>query len=324
MNFTPCGQSGNYEGYCLIKSVEKKLTSKGAAYLDMTLSDSSGEINAKFWDYKEPGVKYEAFDFIKVRGAYNTYNGIDQFRIDRMRHVVESDGVNIEDYVESAGESGEVMLSYIEKIVAAFEDEELKKLVLGVIDAYRDRIVYWPAALKLHHAVRGGLLLHTLSIIRLAQGVVRVYPFINKDLLYAGAILHDIAKIDELEVSKTGIASEYTAKGNLLGHLVMGAMNVDRIGRQLGVSEETLTLVEHMLISHHGKPEFGAAQLPMFIEAELLSELDLLDARMYEMTSALENTQQGEFTSRHWALDNRRLYNHGRSGEIRVEIGENE
>ncbi len=321
MNFTPLGTSGAHEGYCLIKSVEKKLTAKGVPYLDLTLADNGGEINAKLWDYKEsPSNQFNKFDFVKVRGTYVPFNDTMQFRVERIRAVLPEDNVMIEDYVPSACLTGDVMLAEIEKIVASFNDEELKKLVSAVIAEYRERLIYWPAAKNLHHAVRSGLLMHTLSILRLAAGVCKIYRFVNYDLLCSGAILHDIAKIEEIDVSSTGIASEYTARGNLLGHLVMGAMAIDRIGRANGISDETLTLVEHMLISHHGTPEFGAAKLPMFIEAELLSELDLMDARLYEMHQAVEAVETGAFTPRQWALENRNLYNHGKAPEGGVEL----
>lgn len=323
MNFTSCGPNGLVEGFCVIKSVEKKMTQRGSAYLDLTISDSSGEMNAKLWDYKEPTLKYAPFDFVKVRGTVVPFNDTEQFRIDRIRHVTDGDNVNIADYIESAENSGEVMLANVIKIVNGFEDEELKTLVLAVIDEYREKLLFWPAALKLHHAIRSGLLMHTLSILRLAGCVCSIYSCVNKDLLFAGVILHDIAKIEELKTSETGVASDYTVRGNLLGHLVMGAINIDRIGRENNVSEDTLTLVEHMLISHHGNPEFGAAQYPMFIEAELLSELDNLDAKMYLMNHVVDETPEGGFTSRQWALDNRKLYNHGRSGESKVNICDN-
>ncbi len=321
MNFVQLGSGTTFEGFCLIKSVEKKLTAKGVPYLDLTLADNDGEINGKFWDYKEsPSNEYANFDFVKVRGSYVPFNDTVQFRVERMRKVIPEDGVAIEDFVPSACLGGEVMLDEILKTVDGFADDELKLLVNKVIEEYRERLIYWPAAKNLHHAVRSGLLMHTLSIIRLAQGVCRIYGYVNYDLLCAGAILHDIAKIEEINVSETGIASEYTVKGNLLGHLVMGAMNIDRIGRENGISEETLTLIEHMLISHHGTPEFGAAKLPMFIEAELLSELDLLDARLYEMSTAVNTVEKGQFTPRQWALENRNLYNHGRAGEKDINL----
>ncbi len=321
MNFTPVGGAGAHEGYCLIKSVDKKQTAKGVPYLDLILADNSGEISAKLWDYKEtPSNKFKAFDFVKVRGSYVPFNDTIQFRVERIRHVLPEDEVAIEDYVPSACLTGEVMLSEVEKIVGSFADEELKKLTFAVIEENREKLLYWPAAKNLHHAVRSGLLMHTLSILRLARGVCDIYKFVNYDLLCAGAILHDIAKIEELQASETGIASEYTVRGNLLGHLVMGAINVERIGNSLGISSETLTLVEHMLISHHGTPEFGAAKLPMFIEAELLSQLDLMDARLYEMRAAVEAVDEGAFTPRQWALENRNLYNHGKAPEGGVEL----
>ncbi len=321
MNFTPIGGAGTHEGFCLIKSVEKKQTAKGVPYLDLVLADNSGEISAKLWDYKEtPNNKFKSFDFVKVRGTYVPFNDTIQFRVERIRCVLPEDEVAIEDYVPSACLTGEVMLAEVEKIVGSFEDEELKKLVSAVIDEYREKLIYWPAAKNLHHAVRSGLLMHTLSILRMAKCVCGIYKFVNYDLLCSGAILHDIAKIEELEASETGIASEYTVRGNLLGHLVMGAITVDRIGTELGISRETLTLVEHMLISHHGTPEFGAAKLPMFIEADLLSQLDLMDARLYEMHSAVEAVDEGAFTPRQWALENRNLFNHGRAGDGGVEL----
>ena len=321
MNFTPLGGTNSHEGFCLIKSVEKKMTAKGVPYLDLILADNGGEISAKLWDYKEtPSNQFKVYDFVKVRGTYVPFNDTIQFRVERIRAVLPEDSVAIEDYVPSACLTGEVMLAEIEKIIAEFKDEELKKLVSAVIEEYREKIIYWPAAKNLHHAVRSGLLMHTLSILRMARCVCSIYRFVNYDLLCAGAILHDIAKMEEMQASSTGIAAEYTVKGNLLGHLVMGAMCVDRIGRNLGISEETLTLVEHMLISHHGTPEFGAAKLPMFIEAELLSQLDLMDARLYEMHSAVEAVDEGAFTPRQWALENRNLYNHGRAGDGEVVL----
>lgn len=319
MNFTPLTGSNSHEGFCLIKTVEKKLTAKGVPYLDLVLADNSGEISAKLWDYKEtPSNQFKVFDFVKVRGSYVPFNDVIQFRVERIRPVMPEDNVAIEDYVPSACLTGEIMLAEIEKVIDSFNDEELKTLVRAVVSEYREKLLYWPAAKNLHHAVRSGLLMHTLSILRLAKCVCSIYRFVNYDLLCSGAILHDIAKIEEMQASVTGIAAEYTVKGNLLGHLVMGAMCVDRIGRELGISEETLTLVEHMLISHHGTPEFGAAKLPMFIEAELLSQLDLMDARLYEMHSAVEAVDEGAFTPRQWALENRNLYNHGKSvsGEV--------
>lgn len=313
MNFTNNDKNGVSEGFCLIKTCDKKQTARGVPYLDLILADQSGEITAKLWDYKEETQgAFAANDLVKVRGRIDVYNGANQLRIDRIRQVVPSDNVQMSDYVPSAVYDGEWMLSELRALVGAFDNEELKALVTELLDTNEEKLLYWPAAFKLHHAIRGGLLCHTLSIVRLVQGVARVYPFIDEELLLSGAILHDIAKIEEYTVSSTGIASGYTAQGMLIGHLASGAMAVDRAARKLGTPQETAMLVEHMLLSHHGDPEFGAAVRPMFLEAELLSELDLMDARIYEMAQAIQATQPHGFSPRQWALNNRKLYHHAR------------
>ena len=228
------------------------MTAKGVPYLDLTLADPDGEINAKLWDYKEElHGEFAANDLIKVRGTIQPFNDSQQLRIERIRKVTEADGVRIEDFVPSAGFSGEAMFNELMKVAGNFKDEELKTLVTALLNEYKDKLLYWPAAFRLHHAIRGGLLYHTLSILRMAQGVADIYPFIDSDLLFAGVILHDIAKTEEFDVAQTGIASGYTTDGNLIGHLVRGAMAVDRCGRKLGISENVLMLVEHMIISHH-------------------------------------------------------------------------
>lgn len=322
MNFTQINKTGTVEGFCLIKTVERKLTSRGVPFLDMTLTDSDGEVGAKLWDYKEElHGEFVPNDLVKVRGTMTPFNDTQQLRIERIRRVSDEDGVRIEDFVPSAGFSGEAMFDELIAVADAFSDEELKLLVKTLLNEYRDRLIYWPAAFRLHHAIRGGLLYHTLSILRMAQSVAKIYPFIDSDLLFAGVILHDIAKTQEFDVAPTGIASGYTVDGNLVGHLVRGAMAVEKCGRELELSEETLMLVEHMIISHHGEPEFGAAVRPMFLEAEILSELDTLDAKIYEIEQACRGVEPGEFTQRQWALDNRKLYNHNRnSKEFKAEL----
>lgn len=313
MNFTSIDNKGLVEGFCLIKTIDRKTSSKGDSYLDMTLGDSDGEINAKLWRYiPELHGEYEANQIVKVRGVISEYNGNDQLKIDRIRHTGPEDNVKAEEYVKSADYSGDMMFKELLDIANGFKDEELKSIVTALLNDNRQRILYWPAAFKLHHAVRGGLLLHTLSIVRLAQAVCKIYTFVDLELLISGAILHDIAKLQEYTVADSGIATGYSVEGNLLGHLTMGAMVVNEYAKKLGISQKTAMLLEHMLISHHGEPDFGAAVRPGFIEAELLSELDLMDSRVYEMKEAVQGTAPDEFSSKLWAMDNRKLYNHNR------------
>ena len=268
MFFTPIDNKGLVEGICVIKSIEQKTSSKGDVYLYMMLGDKDGEINAKLWRYTAVlHGEYEVNQLVKIRGTISPYNGTDQLKIEKIRHTEISDGVDISDFVKTAAYSGEEMFNALYEIANNFSDDELSKIVTAILNDNRMCLLYWPAAFKIHHAERGGLLLHTQSIVRLAQKICDVYPFVDKELLISGAILHDIAKLSEFDVAESGIASGYSTEGNLIGHLAMGAMVVEKYAEKLGISKKTATLLEHMVLSHHGEPDFGAAVRPMFIEA---------------------------------------------------------
>ena len=301
------------DGFWLIKTVDRKTNVKGAPYLDMMLCDKDGEISAKLWDYSElVHGTFDAGELIKVRATVTQFNGVDQLRVEKIRKVTDADGVNISDFVPTAEYSGEMMLGAIMNAIASVKDEDLKTLTYALVKEREKEILTWPAAFKLHHAIRGGLLYHTLSILKLSEGVCMLYPSVDKDLLTCGIIVHDLCKIDEFDLNPAGLVSSYSVRGELLGHLVMGAMKIEQKALELGISTEKAMLLEHMVISHHGEPDFGAAVRPMFLEAEILSQLDTLDATIYEITSAVGEVKEGEFTGRMWALDNRKLFNHGR------------
>lgn len=319
MNFTT-NERGGADGFCLIKSVEKKTSSKGGPYLDITLSDATGEINAKLWDYNEMlHGTYEAGDLVKVRGVISKYNGADQMKIEKIRKATESDGIDPGDFVEQASETGEKMFGELIKLAEEFDNEAIRALTLKLYNDNKEKLLYWPAAFKLHHAIRSGLLMHTLSIVRMCESVAAIYPSVNRDLLICGAMLHDIGKLREFDVNTLGTANGYTTEGNLIGHLVKGAMMVEKAAEELGTDDKTAMMIEHMIISHHGEPEFGAAVRPSFIEAEILSSLDKLDAAIYEMEDAVKSTAPEDFSARLWALDNRKLYNHA-LGEVTTDV----
>ncbi len=312
MNYTKDDGRGNVEGFFLVAACSVKMTKKGLPYLDMVLCDPTGEITAVFWEYN-PDIHgdFNVNTVVKVRGNVSQYNGNDQLRIERIRRTSEADGISIADFVPSSEIPGDVLYNNILDVVSSFEDAELAALCRNILESEKEHLLFWPAAFKLHHAIRGGLLYHTLSVVRLCESICKIYPFIRRDLLLAGAILHDIGKVWEFSVGDAGIANDYSVKGNLLGHLYMGAIRIEEEAAKIGMAEEKSVLLQHMLISHHGDPEFGAAVRPMFIEAEVLSQLDCLDATIYEMGSAIAGVGAGEFTGRQWALDNRKLYNHG-------------
>ena len=152
-----------------------------------------------------------------------------------------------------------------------------------------------------------GLLHHTTGMLRTARAVVGVYPWLNADLLYAGVILHDLCKTEEMISDNLGVVRDYSREGLLLGHLVLGVTRIQEAANDLGISGEPVLLLEHMLLSHHGEAEYGSPRKPMFPEAEVLHWVDLLDARMNEMSSAIAKVKPGVFSDKIWSLD-RRLY----------------
>lgn len=312
MNFKQL-PNGMCDGFVILKKCEVKKTKNGSEYLDAVIGDKNGEMPAKLWDYRGGADVLEQDMVVKIRGNVESYNGKDQFRIAQIRPAGEGDSYSLSDLVEASEIGGEQLFALIKKRVDAFENEDLKRIVTKIIDDRKEKLITYPAALRLHHAMLGGLMYHTMSIVRMAEEICKIYPNINKDLLLSGVILHDAAKTWELETGKTGLAKGYTVEGELIGHLVKGAMYVSDTAKELGIDSEVVPLIEHMILSHHGIPDYGAAVRPMFLEAEILSALDSLDATIYEINKATSKVDAGSFTERQWALDNRKLYNHGLS-----------
>lgn len=294
-----------FEGFLLVKAAEQRTSSNGSKYLDMTLGDVSGEVNAKMWDgtAAAPGVG----KVIRLRGMMLEYNGKPQLRVDKFRLALENDKFDMSMLMPCAPEPPQNMMDYILNRADAIVDKELKALVLLRLEQARDKIYYYPAAQKLHHAERSGLLHHTSTMLRTAQALCEIYPQLDGDLLAAGVILHDLCKLEELSADEMGVVSEYTVEGQLLGHLVQGVSALGRAAEKLGTRKELVLMLQHMILSHHDLPEYGSPRRPMFPEAEVLHIIDLLDARMFEMDYALKNTAPGGFTERIWSLE-RKLY----------------
>ena len=294
-----------FDGYLLVRQAQQRTSANGNKYLDLTLCDISGEVNAKMWDGQTPPPA--AASVIRLRGMMQEYNGHPQLRVDKLRPATESDDIDMALLAPCAPYPAADMLDYILNRVDAFSDRELKELVLMRLEECGDKLTYYPAASRLHHAERSGLLHHTSTMLRAAGAICEIYPTLDADLLAAGVILHDLCKVTEMEADEIGAVSDYTPQGMLVGHLVQGVAELDRCGRQLRVNPELLMMLEHMILSHHDKPEFGSPKPPMFPEAEVLHTLDLLDARMFEMNRELKNARPGGFTERIWSLD-RKLY----------------
>ena len=290
-----------FDGFLLTRAATQRTSSNGSKFLDMTLCDISGEVNAKMWDGFTPAPAVA--DVLRVRGMMTEYNGKPQLRVDKMRVAADADDFDMSALAPCAPFPAGDMLDFILNRVDAFRDPDLKQLVLTRLEECGDKLNYYPAASKLHHAERSGLLHHTSTMLRMAAHVCEVYPSLDSDLLAAGVILHDLCKITEMSADEIGMVSDYTAEGMLVGHLVQGVAELSRLGHSLHVKKETLLLLEHMILSHHDLPEYGSPKKPMFPEAEVLHILDLLDARMFEMNRALATTPPGSFTDRIGSLD---------------------
>ena len=231
-----------------------------------------------------------------------------QFRVLKIREAVDQDGLDTSDYVKAAPEDPREMYDFIMRKAQALGDEDLKKLCVSVLQDNEEKLMYYPAAQKNHHAEFAGLLWHMKRMLMNGEGICKVYTILDPDLVSAGVILHDIEKIREIESNEMGISNGYSMEGMMLGHIVQGVRELDARMKAMGFSDEKRVMIEHMILSHHYEPEFGSPRKPMFPEAEILHYLDIIDARMFDMEDALEGTKPGEFSDRVWTLDNRKLY----------------
>ncbi len=294
-----------FEGFLLVRSAEQRTAASGSRYLDMNLADKTGEINAKVWDGSVNPPRTGTA--VKVRGLVLEYNGRLQLRVDKLRPVEQSDQMDVSLLTPCAPEPPEEMRGSIQAVIDGMAREPLKALLNEVLQTAGDELSYFPAAQRLHHAERSGLLHHTTSMLKTANAILGCYPGLDGDLLRAGVILHDLGKISEMDSDSFGNVSDYTADGLLVGHLVRGVAQLREAAKKVGTPEELVLLLEHMILSHHGEAEYGSPRKPMFPEAEALHWIDVLDARMNEMQGILDRTPEGAFSEKIWSLD-RRLY----------------
>ena len=295
----------------ILKKYDVREAKSGNKYVDLVISDSTGEISGKFFNY-EPGVSkiFSVGDFVCIVGKVKRFNNAFQVTVDDVSNPPAD--AKKEDYVKASPYDTNAMFAKVISMISTVKDDELKKLTTTILEKYHDKLSYYPAAKSMHHAVRGGLLMHTLSVMTLAEKICEVYPQADRDLLICGAALHDIGKISEMDADDLGVAGDYTADGNLVGHLVRGAMIVRFVGTSLKTDDEKLRLIEHMLLSHHGEPDFGAAVRPKFLEAYLLHMIDNMDAKVYEFSEIESETDPKGFSPKQWALDGITIYNPGR------------
>ena len=298
--------------FFMAKTLMIKVGSNGKQYLDITLGDKTGEISAKKWDVSDseyPTLKaIPDKSIVKIKGLVTEWAGQLQLRIQRIRQADEADGQQMKDFVKAAPEEPQAMYDYIYQIAQSMKDRDLRELCLKLLTVNKDRLMYYPKKQKNHHAELGGLLYHMKRMLMTGECVCRIYTNLNRDLVCAGVIVHDIEKLNEIMAGPDGIATGYSFEGQMLGHIIQGVKTIDRLTLELGFPREKAIMLEHMILAHHYEPEFGSPKKPLFPEAEVLHYLDILDARMFDMEDALVSTEPGTFSERIWALDNRRIY----------------
>jgi 3'-5' exoribonuclease len=304
-----------FDSFFLVLAKQQRTTKSNKPYLNLILGDKTGQIEGRVWDPGDPRIAkiFERGDIVKVRGSFSRYEDRGQVKVDQLRKALAGEADKL-DMLPATNHDVGALWAQLEASVESLANPDLKRLLKTLLtdsalaQAYREA----PAARQLHHAWLGGLLEHVVSLLALADRVAGHYALLDRDLLVTGVILHDIGKIRELEW-ETGF--DYTVEGVLLGHIQMGVDLVEKtIAGLPGFPDRLRTLVLHMILSHHGKLEFGSPKLPMIPEAVVLNFLDDLDAKMQAMGSEFEKSARegkapDELTGKVWALDQRQLLN---------------
>ena len=294
----------------LVKNVVKGVTQKGAPYLSLVLQDNSGTIDGKLWDASaedmeaaKPGhVEQLSFEVLD-------YNNALQLRVHSIQDL-DQEPIDLSEYVMASPVAVSELKTRINGYISSITNPVLQKLVKGMYEKVGRTFFDYPAASRIHHNYLGGLAEHTLGMANLAEYIAGAYPFLNRDLLIAGVLIHDMGKTAELGGL---VSNEYTLEGKLIGHISIGHGWLMETAETLGLANETETmLLRHMILSHHGKHEFGSPVLPEIPEAEALYLIDKIDSRMVSLRSALETVKPGQWSQKMFAFDNRQFYKAGK------------
>lgn len=301
-------ENEQFETYVLIKVAEKRQDRNGKMFIAFTFEDRSGDISGMYWGATEEDVeRFQSGLVVHLAGRRESYNGKPQVRINHLRLATDEEPNDPAMYVDKGPMDKQEMIDEIHTLLDEIDNPTLNQLVRKILNQSAKKFFVYPAAKKNHHAFVGGLGFHTISMLRLAQSIANQYPIINKSLLYSGVLLHDIGKTIELS---DPVTTEYTLKGNLIGHISIISEWISKAAEELGIDEddEDVLLLKHMVLSHHGKQEWGSPVRPHLLEAEVLHHIDNLDASIEMMREAYNRTEPGQFTERIFGLDNRNFY----------------
>lgn len=297
------GSRGGFDA--LIAQVNKGVTNKGATYLTLELQDDTKSIISKYWDVDEAlASSLNAGDFVHVQGDVILYQNNLQFRI-RELNILDKEKLDIRAFVQQGPINKAELKQQMKQYVDMIKSPSIKTMIDAILKDFEKDFYEYPGATRNHHAFVGGLATHVVQMLQLADTICKQYELLNQDLLYGGIILHDIGKLIEFSEA---VLPEYTIEGKLLGHISIMQSIVAKKADELNIQGEEVVLLRHMILSHHGQYEYGSPVLPMIPEAEILYLIDNIDARMSSMTKALNDIEEGSFTKRIFAMENRSLY----------------
>ena len=292
-------------GQLLVTSSTKGTTDKGLSYLNVTFQDKSGTIEAKKWDASDEDLRLLApGSVVLVDGIVNLYKNQPQLKIVGISKINPKD-IDMSNFARVSPIPLEELKSRLDIYLNSFKDKDVEKVTKAVISHFYDKYITYPGAVKVHHEFGSGILHHSLFMADVADAISKIYTQVDRDILVAGALLHDIGKTIEYE---NPVAPVQTAEGKLCGHVAIGYAEFKRIVDELHIESEVPLLLEHMILSHHGTLEFGSPVMPSTREALLLSEIDMLDSRQMILDKALDNVKEGEFTPRLWMMDDTSFY----------------
>lgn len=301
--------SMEFEGFYLIKTAEVKTARNGKNYLDLTVQDKTGEIGGKLWGSSEKDAEnYKAGVVVYISGTRSSYNGTPQLEKISIRLPEGDEPNNPEDFKIKPAFDVQEIKQYLDEVKGGISNNIWRNIVSFLYQKHEDKFYQYPAAKANHHAFEGGLCFHTISMVKLANSVGDLYPQLNKELLFAGIMLHDLAKVIELSgVEET----EYTTQGKLIGHINLIDGEIVQAAVELGipVNKDDITILRHVVLSHHGKREWGSPVLPQIMEAEVVHMVDIFDAKMIMMHTALQQTPEDDWSAKLFGMEGRSFYN---------------
>lgn len=289
----------------IVANVNKCTSDKGKIYLNIILQDKTGSISAKKWEVTDHDLSIvRPGKVLAVEGEVNSYKGILQFKVLNVEETI-NELVDISNFKKVSPIPLKELEERLAKHIASLKNPDVALITKTIINHFYDKYVTYPAAVKIHHEFGSGIIHHSVVMADVADAVAKCYPQVDRDILVAGALMHDIGKTIEYEDLPV---PEQTVEGKLIGHISLMYADFKKIVDELNIKSEVPLLLEHMILSHHGELEFGSPVQPSTREALLLSMIDMIDSRMMVLDKAYAIVSPGEFTERLWAMDNVSFY----------------